>query len=452
MLIARQEHTQLIEIDAGNEVYAVTFTANGEYLVSGGWQSVQVWRVEDGKRVLNLPVKRGVECVAVSKDGKWVAAGSWGGEVSVWNWPTTQVFVFATKKKTQCIYDVDFSPDSTRLVSADGHSGTATILNIPEHQSVRNFDHRAVKAAKYSPQGDRIATANSESVRVWDSNGQLLVDITCLKVEPEHGLLWYNTHLLVKTNDSKIKQIGAATGLTISEWSVPLTENASCIAMPRRGEFLAYSTKDAITFWCTSTHTQLGSIPQTYNTGSISFSPNHQFLAISARNKKIIVKELAFIKVHSCSVFCHLFTCKRTTSHFRLMFQEPEIHIDSAALHAWQHGQLTNAEALLTAAIPVSQDAAHHVLASRALVRARLQQWDTALVDAREVSCYFTPTYRDAVTHLFQSSLSKFNHPSLATLQTVWPSSERGIYTRDSRRATLHSSISIRSMLPFSFS
>lgn len=33
----------------------------------------------------------------------------------------------------------------------------------------------------------------------------------------------------------------------------------------------------------------------------------------------------------------------------------------------------------------MSQDTAHHILASRALVRARLQQWDTAIEDAEEV-------------------------------------------------------------------
>ena len=39
----------------------------------------------------------------------------------------------------------------------------------------------------------------------------------------------------------------------------------------------------------------------------------------------------------------------------------------------------------MTAAIPESRNSIHHVLASRALVRARLRQWDAALVDAEEV-------------------------------------------------------------------
>ena len=66
-------------------------------------------------------------------------------------------------------------------------------------------------------------------------------------------------------------------------------------------------------------------------------------------------------------------------------FQDPDIQIDDAALHAWKHDQFENAEALLTAAISESRNPNHHVLASRALIRARLQQWDAALVDAEQV-------------------------------------------------------------------
>ncbi|KAF8554548.1 protein prenylyltransferase, partial [Imleria badia] len=59
--------------------------------------------------------------------------------------------------------------------------------------------------------------------------------------------------------------------------------------------------------------------------------------------------------------------------------------IDDAALDSWKHDQLANTDALLTAAIAtVDQNPSHHALASRALVRARLGQWDAAIADANE--------------------------------------------------------------------
>ena len=73
--------------------------------------------------------------------------------------------------------------------------------------------------------------------------------------------------------------------------------------------------------------------------------------------------------------------------------KEPDIHIEKAVLDAWKNSQLANAEALLTAAIPTSKDTAH-VLAGRALVRARLQQWDAAFVDAEEVHSLYSHSFR----------------------------------------------------------
>ena len=66
-------------------------------------------------------------------------------------------------------------------------------------------------------------------------------------------------------------------------------------------------------------------------------------------------------------------------------FQEPDIRIDDDALHSWKRDQFANAEALLTAAIHESRNPIHYALASRALVRARLREWDAAIADAKEV-------------------------------------------------------------------
>ena len=65
-------------------------------------------------------------------------------------------------------------------------------------------------------------------------------------------------------------------------------------------------------------------------------------------------------------------------------FQEPDLQIDDAVLDLWNQDQLKGAEALLTKAITAS-NTSHHVLACRALVWARLQEWDTAIADAEMV-------------------------------------------------------------------
>ena len=257
MLIVGQENIDSpIEIIAeSSRMYAVAFSANGEHLLSGGDGNVQVWRVEDAKKIATMEVTRGddVECLAVSKDGRWIAAGTDEGEVYVWDAGTHEQ-VWSHKKDNQDINAVDFSPDSSRLVFGSDNT-KAIIWDIVTRKQVQTLDHHSgVLAAKYSPQGDRIATGTEEFVRVWDSDGRLLVTIK-VGVRPWYNtaLLWFDNHLLA-ISDSKIKQLEASAGSAVSEWPVPNDDRYSCIALPKHGKFIAYSSKRTITFWDTMTH------------------------------------------------------------------------------------------------------------------------------------------------------------------------------------------------------
>ena len=88
-------------------------------------------------------------------------------------------------------------------------------------------------------------------------------------------------------------------------------------------------------------------------------------------------------------------------SYLPSAFEGPYVYIDSVALDLWRHDQLENAEALLTAVVIASQYPSHHVLASRALVQARLGKWDTAIADAEKV-CWSALSRSDAYTNSHQ--------------------------------------------------
>ena len=342
-----------------------------------------------GKQMARVAAKF-VCCLAVSKDRRWIAAGTYD-EVIMWDAKTLRK-VFS-HRVDNLIHGVDFSPDSTRLVTAsESRNSTATIWDVPSRTKALLLDHeRYMIAAKYSPQGDRIATATRESVRVWDSNdGRLLVDIP-VKVTPEcnSGLLWSNNYLFV-VSDGTIKQLEASTGLTVSEWLVPNTNRWSCIALPKHGEFIVYATRDTVTFWDTSRYIQLGLIQHTRSIYAITLSPDDRSLAIGGQGGKMTVRGLSSITVSivGASQQRSARPSKQDpipVSSLHPTFQEPDIQIDDASLESWKLDQLENANALLTAAIAESRNPTHHVLASRALVRARLRLWDAALVDANQV-------------------------------------------------------------------
>ena len=248
-----------------------------------------------------------VRSLAVSKDGKWIAAGTRYGYAIVWDANTFEkVFTHEEGFHAYDVVGVDFSPNSARLLvaSADAGGWTATVLDLTNRQPVRTIGGPGrcdlVIAAKYSPQGDRIATATRESVRVYSDTGYCFRESKIrIRVIPSFntGLLWSNNHVFV-VSASAIGQLDASTGSTVSEfWPDRCSNHLSCIALPQNGEFIAYSTDDTVTFWDTSTHTRLGLIQHTQSIRSIALSPDDRFLAIGGKGGKIVVKDLRAVSV-----------------------------------------------------------------------------------------------------------------------------------------------------------
>ena len=240
-------------------------------------------------------------CLAVSKDGRWIAAGMERKGLVVWN-ATTYKRAFSGEGGRG---GVDFSPDATRLVSTGRWTGT--IWNVASGKEVQMlYDEDAcdpcseMLAAKYSPQGDRIATASKHSVHVWDSNdGRLLLKINIdVVLHYNKGLHWRNDHLFVASN-GQIQQFSASTGSKISEWLVPNDDYYPCFALPQHGGFITCSTEHSVTFWDTATRTQLSLIQYPHGIGSFAFSPDNRFFATGPKGRggKITIQSLSHVAV-----------------------------------------------------------------------------------------------------------------------------------------------------------
>ena len=254
-----------------------------------------MWGVEDGKQMATMEAKK-VVCLAASKDGRWIAAGTQDGDVYVWDAETREQVL--SHKKSNTVNAVDFSPNSARLVAGSDNE-EAIIFDMAARKQVQTLDHEHwVLATKYSAQGDRLATGTNQFVRVWDNDGRLLVTIN-VGVIPyyNNGLLWSNNHLFA-LSDGQIKQFEASsTESAVSEWPVPDTNAYSCIALPKHKEFIAYSTNRTVTLWDMTTRTQCGLIEHTQHIYSIAISPDDQLLAIGGREGHIIIRNLAHITV-----------------------------------------------------------------------------------------------------------------------------------------------------------
>ena len=298
ILMSGQERSLLVKINTNKGLRAVTFSANGEYLLSSGLdQNVGVWRVQDGQRVATINAED-VLCLAVSKNGKWIAGGTLWGEVFVLDAETYEtVWKHRDRENYRNIAAVDFSSDSRKLVSASWNR-TATIWDVASGETVRTLCHKqGLIVARYSLDGDRIATAiYNGSVQVWDSNGgHLLVDIPVTSL-CNNGILWFNDYLYVVCG-SAMKELDPSTGSIITEWPIPGDKICSPIAIPVRGTFIAYSTGQTLTLWDMVSHTQLGLIEHHGDINPITLSPGNRFYAIGREDGTIITKGISHIMV-----------------------------------------------------------------------------------------------------------------------------------------------------------
>lgn len=303
-----------------SQARSVTFAANDESFVSGGKDEVQVWRADTGQQTSKMTVEH-VWCVAISKDGR-IAAGTYEGDMFVWDAAYKQT----TWRTLGAVIGLDFSPDSTRLVALGDR--TATVWDIrTRERTVGPLQHEdRVWAAKYSPQGDRIATATQNAVRVYDSNnGSLLLNIPVQIVTSQcnTGLLWLNNDIFA-VSDSKIRRIDASTGLQVSEWPVLGISAISCIAIPKHGQFIACSAKKTVTFWDPLRQTEVGQVDQPAESEdiySIALSPDGRFLAIGDKNENISIKRLSRITVSI--LYPYLLMAHLNNSPSLLCFRDP---------------------------------------------------------------------------------------------------------------------------------
>ena len=180
---------KLIEIDGEHERIPIAFVGDVGYIIGGDSKKIRRWRVSDGQEVGQLiDVGSDVYSIAVSRDGKWIVCGTWCCQVAVWDAESHEKVSEFAGRDGDGVWAVDISPDSMRIASGSGDSGTVYVWSrLTGEQLLGPLEHDfSVVAVRFSLDGQFIATATweRESVRVYDGrDGHLLFD-SPIEVDP----------------------------------------------------------------------------------------------------------------------------------------------------------------------------------------------------------------------------------------------------------------------------
>jgi WD40 repeat protein/serine/threonine protein kinase len=146
-----------------------------------GWEWHYLWRLSHDTLLTLRGHTFGVNCVAVSPDGKLLASGSGDKTVRIWDAANGQEIRILTGH-TDNVTCVAFSPDSKRLASAGGgweggKPGEVKVWEVANGQEAVSYKGHThwVQSVTFSPDGKWLAsssgsgTVSRAEIKIWDS-------------------------------------------------------------------------------------------------------------------------------------------------------------------------------------------------------------------------------------------------------------------------------------------
>jgi WD40 repeat protein len=154
----------------GGEVFALAFSPDGGFVLSGGWDGhLRLWEATTGAPVtaLRASTKPISACAVAPGGGEWLAGGM-DGMLTAWD-PTTHRQLSAVLAHTRPISTILYSPDGSALVTASWDCSIAleNRSGPPERRVLVGHDD-IVAGCRFTPDGSHLVSWSFDTTaRVW---------------------------------------------------------------------------------------------------------------------------------------------------------------------------------------------------------------------------------------------------------------------------------------------
>jgi WD40 repeat protein len=258
------------------------FSHDGKQLVVAYWrggrpddeipsENIKLWEVARGKELLSLKGhEKWIESLAISSDGKSLAAGGASSGTKVWDTKSgKELYTFGGLSGEA--FCMAFSPDGKRLavgtrnfadqIKAGGIRGEVKFWDLTTGKDVATWKPlgQYVRTLAYSPDGKQLALGLHDpgAVRIWDADSGrelfILPDQPERSPEAQAQKLAYSPDsrrlavVVSEQGKTAVKVWDATTGKLL--WTLPVETADCCVAFAPDGARLAVGGPRGVAIW-----------------------------------------------------------------------------------------------------------------------------------------------------------------------------------------------------------
>ena len=166
--VGSQQESRVLSTD-GESPKSLAFSADGKALMAGFWEGVKLWQLDrpGGGAATFLrkswPVEGGV---ALLPDGQTLISAG-GTDLCFWNVRTRRV-TSKLNPRAGLFSSIALSGDGRRL-AAGATDGRITIWDVASQQEVATLEGHKYEVTQlaFTPEGDHLVSASKDQLRIW---------------------------------------------------------------------------------------------------------------------------------------------------------------------------------------------------------------------------------------------------------------------------------------------
>ncbi|MGH7137315.1 MAG: c-type cytochrome domain-containing protein, partial [Pirellulales bacterium] len=196
-------------------IQSLAFSRDGTLLASGGYRDIKLWQRPRDVRIANFDTAaaEGVQTIATSADGKWLATAAADNSIKLWDLATGQP-ARSLAGHTAAVTALRFSPDGAKLFSGSADKSIRA-WQVADGATIGRIDTpQPVQALALAGAGERLASGGGDNnIRLWTmptaparSIAGLTGAATAVALSPDKKLL------AVATADGPIQVFDLAAG------------------------------------------------------------------------------------------------------------------------------------------------------------------------------------------------------------------------------------------------